>query len=88
VVFAIPQDRAASCSKTPAKAAMQVTALDRTRTHAGHRRFASLDNQVDTTTGTVKAKARLPTASSTLFPSQFVNVQLQVRTMKTPWWCR
>jgi membrane fusion protein, multidrug efflux system len=44
--------------------------------------FASLDNQIDTTTGTVRAKARFNNARLQLFPSQFVNVQLQVRTIQ------
>ena len=44
--------------------------------------FASLDNQVDTQTGTVRAKARFDNARAALFPSQFVNVQLQLRTIK------
>ena len=44
--------------------------------------FASLDNQVDTTTGTVRAKARFANSQMSLFPSQFVNVQLLVRTIE------
>jgi multidrug efflux system membrane fusion protein len=44
--------------------------------------FHSLDNQIDTTTGTVRAKARFNNARQQLFPSQFVNVQLQVRTIQ------
>ena len=44
--------------------------------------FASLDNQVDTQTGTVRAKARFNNTKLALFPSQFVNVQLNVRTIK------
>jgi multidrug efflux system membrane fusion protein len=44
--------------------------------------FASLDNQVDTQTGTVRAKARFNNTRLALFPSQFVNVQLNVRTIK------
>jgi multidrug efflux system membrane fusion protein len=44
--------------------------------------FASLDNQIDTQTGTVRAKARFSNAKLALFPSQFVNLQLNVRTIK------
>ena len=44
--------------------------------------FSSLDNQVDTQTGTVRAKARFDNTAGTLFPSQFVNVQLQLRTIE------
>ncbi|MES2415505.1 MAG: efflux RND transporter periplasmic adaptor subunit [Pseudomonadota bacterium] len=81
VVFAIPQDRAGELQK-PAAAGTRVTALDRTRANVLDTGvFASLDNQVDTTTGTVKAKARFANSQLTLFPSQFVNVQLLVRTI-------
>jgi multidrug efflux system membrane fusion protein len=41
----------------------------------------TLDNQIDTTTGTVKAKAIFPNGDSSLFPNQFVNVRLLVETL-------
>ncbi|MES2283987.1 MAG: efflux RND transporter periplasmic adaptor subunit [Pseudomonadota bacterium] len=82
VAFAIPQDRVSDLQQGAA-AAIKVTALDRTRaTVLDTGVFASLDNQVDTTTGTVKAKARFANSKLTLFPSQFVNVQLLVRTIE------
>ena len=66
-----------------AGASMEVKALDRTRTTVLDTGvFASLDNQVDIQTGTVRAKARFNNAQLALFPSQFVNVQLNVRTVK------
>ncbi len=82
VEFAIPQDHAAWLQHN-AGAFMEVKAFDRTRTtllDAGA--FASLDNQIDTQTGTVRAKARFNNARQQLFPSQFVNVQLQIRTIR------
>ena len=82
VEFAIPQDQAAAMQQD-AGAFMEVKALDRTRsTVLDTGVFASLDNQVDTQTGTVRAKARFNNARSALFPSQFVNVQLNVRTIR------
>ena len=83
VVFAIPQDMAGELQQSAvAGTVMKVTALDRTRSSAlDSGVFASLDNQVDTTTGTVKAKARFANSKLALFPSQFVNVQLQLRTI-------
>ena len=42
----------------------------------------AIDNQVDPTTGTVKAKARFQNARGTLFPSQFVNVRVDLQTLK------
>ena len=86
VVFSIPQDRAGELQQATAGgtgSAMTVTALDRTRaTVLDTGVFASLDYQVDTTTGTVKAKARFANSKLALFPSQFVNVQLLVRMIE------
>jgi len=39
-----------------------------------------VDNQIDTTTGTVKLKAEFPNGDNALFPSQFVNSHLLVET--------
>ena len=81
VVFAVPQDRVSDVLNA-AKTDMQVMALDRTRTGVlGSGTFASLDNQVDTTTGTVKAKARFANADSALFANQFVNIQLRIKSI-------
>ncbi len=81
VVFSVPQDRIADVMQS-SSAARQVLAFDRTRSNAlGTGTFASLDNQVDTTTGTVKAKARFTNADQALFPSQFVNIQLQIKSI-------
>lgn len=82
VEFAIPQDQAPMLQQN-AGAFMETKVLDRTRTNVlDVGVFASLDNQVDTQTGTVRAKARFNNARLALFPSQFVNVQLNVRTIK------
>jgi multidrug efflux system membrane fusion protein len=84
VEFAVPQDRIPDVqSRLAAAARMPVTALDRTRTtvlDAGT--FSTIDNVVDTQTGTVRAKARFPNAKATLFPSQFVNVRVLLRTIE------
>jgi multidrug efflux system membrane fusion protein len=41
----------------------------------------SLDNQVDTTTGTVRFRAEFPNKKLALFPNQFVNARLLVQTL-------
>lgn len=92
VQFSVPQDRVgdvlaaqgelAALAAKGGSAALAVTALDRTRkTALDQGRFSTLDNQVDTATGTVKAKARFENAAGTLFPNQFVNVQLLLRNI-------
>ncbi len=81
VAFAIPQDRLGDVQAAQRGGApLAVTAFDRTRTRAlAQGRFLTLDNQVDTATGTVKAKARFDNADGALFPNQFVNVRLLLR---------
>lgn len=84
VEFSIPQDSVPNLmQRINENAALSAVALDRTRTNTlDSGKFAALDNQIDTQTGTVKAKARFANAKSTLFPSQFVNVRLELRTIK------
>jgi multidrug efflux system membrane fusion protein len=84
VEFAVPQDRVPELQQRIAEGAtLSVTITDRTRTTTlASGSFAALDNQVDTQTGTVRAKARFTNEKLTLFPSQFVNVQLQLRTIQ------
>ncbi|WP_440087962.1 MdtA/MuxA family multidrug efflux RND transporter periplasmic adaptor subunit [Pseudomonas fragariae (ex Marin et al. 2024)] len=43
--------------------------------------LASLDNQIDVATGTLKFKARFDNRDETLFPNQFVNVRLRADTL-------
>ncbi|MFZ0522007.1 MAG: efflux RND transporter periplasmic adaptor subunit [Candidatus Acidiferrales bacterium] len=60
---------------------MSVDAFDRAQQHElAKGSLLTLDNQVDTTTGTVKLKAIFPNQDLTLFPSQFVNTRLLVDT--------
>lgn len=84
VQFAVPQDQVPEVQRRSAEGAvLPVTAFDRTRASVlDTGRFVALDNQVDIQTGTVRAKARFDNAGLTLFPSQFVNVQVLLRTIK------
>jgi multidrug efflux system membrane fusion protein len=84
VEFAVPQDRVPDImSRASTGATLAALAYDRTRTDVlATGRFAALDNQVDTQTGTVMAKARFDNDKMTLFPSQFVNVRLEMRTIR------
>jgi multidrug efflux system membrane fusion protein len=84
VEFAVPQDRVPELmTRMNEGASLSALAFDRTRTNMLEKgRFAALDNQVDTQTGTVMSKARFDNAKFALFPSQFVNVRLELRTIK------
>jgi multidrug efflux system membrane fusion protein len=80
VVFTLPADTVTKIQqRLGAGATLPTTVLDRTRTTVlGQGTFLTLDNQIDPTTGTIRAKARFANEDAALFPSQFVNVQLQV----------
>ena len=85
VEFAIPQDRVPEVQERLAQGAkLDATAFDRTRTRRlANGTFATLDNLVDTATGTVKAKARFTNTDNALFPNQFVNLRLLLRTVSS-----
>ena len=42
----------------------------------------AVDNQIDTTTGTVKVRAQFDNADNALFPNEFVNARLLVTTLE------
>lgn len=61
---------------------LEVTAFDRTDDHAIESgTLTSVDNLVDTTTGTVRFRAKFANADLALFPNQFVNARLLVDTL-------
>lgn len=60
---------------------LTVDAFDRTQqTKLSSGALLTFDNQIDTTTGTIKLKAVFPNRDSALFPNQFVNARLLVKT--------
>jgi multidrug efflux system membrane fusion protein len=84
VVFTLPADSVTVIQQQLHDGATLPTkVLDRTRSRVlGEGKFLTLDNQIDTQTGTVRAKARFENADGALFPNEFVNVQLQVSTIR------
>jgi multidrug efflux system membrane fusion protein len=62
---------------------IEVTAFDRARTHAlATGVLHTIDNQIDTTTGTVRVRAMFDNADGHLFPNQFVNTRVLVKTLR------
>jgi multidrug efflux system membrane fusion protein len=83
VIFTLPEDNLPEVMKrVRAGAALPVTAYDRTgATEIAKGKLDTVDNQIDTTTGTVKLRAIFDNNEETLFPNQFVNVKLLVNTL-------
>lgn len=84
VMFTIPEDSLPAVRKRLRDGAtLPVTALDRAqKNQLGQGKLATIDNQVDTTTGTVKLRAVFDNEDEALFPNQFVNVRLLADTVK------
>jgi multidrug efflux system membrane fusion protein len=61
---------------------LQVEAYDRTQQDLlGKGKLATIDNQIDTTSGTVKLRAEFDNRDGALFANQFVNTRLLVDTL-------
>jgi len=83
VVFTLAEDSLPSVMQQTKKGkALKVDAYDRSQAgHLATGKLSSIDNQIDTTTGTVKLRAQFDNKDSTLFPNQFVNTRLLVNTL-------
>jgi membrane fusion protein, multidrug efflux system len=83
-LFSLPQDQLPQVMARMKKGApITVEAYDRDNTtKLATGKLLTIDNQIDTTTGTYKLKAVFDNARNELFPNQFVNVHLLVDTKK------
>jgi multidrug efflux system membrane fusion protein len=84
VLFSVPQDSVPKVMKRfRSGEPMVVEAFDRDgRTLLATGKLATVDNQIDPTNVTVKLRAEFANDDETLFPNQFVNVQLLVEELK------
>jgi multidrug efflux system membrane fusion protein len=84
VIFTIAEDSLGEVQAQVSKgAALPVDVFDRAQeSKITSGRLLTLDNQIDTTTGTVKLRALFENKNNALFPNQFVNTRLLVRTLK------
>jgi membrane fusion protein, multidrug efflux system len=84
VIFTIPEDSLDAVQvRLRAHAKLSVDAFDRTALkNIASGQLLTLDNQIDTTTGTVKGRALFPNTDDLLFPNQFVNTRLLVNTLQ------
>jgi membrane fusion protein, multidrug efflux system len=83
VIFPIPEDDLPDVQpQLNAGTPLEVFAYDRANVkQLATGRVMALDSQIDTTTGTVKVRAQFDNADNALFPNQFVNAQLLVKTL-------
>ena len=85
IVFSLPEQNLEAVRDSFQGGAnkLEVIALDRTDAHPLDTTgtLQVVDNQIDTSTGTFKLRAIFNNPGSTLWPGQFVNVRLRVRTV-------
>ncbi|HEV2363245.1 MAG TPA: efflux RND transporter periplasmic adaptor subunit [Caulobacteraceae bacterium] len=83
VVFSLPEEDIGLLGpRASISGGLPVTALDRSGGEVlAQGVLSTVDNVIDTSTGTVKAKARFPNGAGKLFPNEFVNVRMLVTTL-------
>jgi multidrug efflux system membrane fusion protein len=83
VLFTLPEQTLPAIQKEHTAGDIAVLAVDRdNRTVLGTGTLAVIDNQIDTTTGTIRLKATYPNDDLRLWPGQFVNARLLLTTRK------
>jgi membrane fusion protein, multidrug efflux system len=84
VIFSVPEDNVSAVMKrVSAGAALTVEAFDRTNaTKIAAGKLLTVDNSIDITTGTIRLRAQFDNTDSSLFPNQFVNIQLLQDVLK------
>jgi multidrug efflux system membrane fusion protein len=84
VLFSVPEDNLPDIiQRWRSGATLTVEAYDRANSRLlATGQLATLDNQIDTTTGTLKLRALFANPDELLFPNQFVNARLLVNTMQ------
>jgi multidrug efflux system membrane fusion protein len=83
VIFTLPEQTLGGIHKQMESGELSVLAVDRDNsTTLDTGKLSVVDNQIDTTTGTIKLKAEFPNEHLRLWPGQFVNARLQLTTSK------
>jgi multidrug efflux system membrane fusion protein len=84
VIFTIPEDSLGPvAARLRAGAKLPVDAYDRTALKKiASGTLLTIDNLIDTTTGTVKGRSQFDNKNGVLFPNQFVNTRLLVNTLQ------
>jgi multidrug efflux system membrane fusion protein len=84
VVFSVPEDNLQAIRRRlNSGASLPVTAYDRGQSKVlATGTLSTIDNQIDTSTGTIKLRAQFDNTDEALFPNQFVNIRLQVDVVK------
>ncbi len=81
VIFTLPEESLAQINKAMSAGPVQVSAVSRDETTVFDQGTVQLvDNQIDQATGTIKLKAVFPNKQNSLWPGQYINARVLVRT--------
>ena len=81
VIFTLPEEDLTAVGAALAAGAVSVTTVSRdSSTELDRGTLTLIDNEIDQTTGTAKLKATFSNAHNTLWPGQYVNARVLVRT--------
>jgi membrane fusion protein, multidrug efflux system len=78
VTFSVPEARLADVRRYMAQGTLQVEARGQDGTDTDEGQLTFVDNNVDTTTGTIKLKGTFQNASRRLWPGEYANVKLRM----------
>jgi multidrug efflux system membrane fusion protein len=83
IIFTLPEDSLSQVlAQTHGNKSLEVDAYDRTQQKLLEKgKLITIDNQIDTVTGTVKLRAQFGNSKGELFPNEFVNTRLLVKTL-------
>jgi len=83
VIFSLSDRQLTNISREMANGPLKVIAEGRTdHQPLGEGTLALVDNQIDQSTGTIRLKATFPNGDHALWPGQFINVRLLLRTLQ------
>jgi multidrug efflux system membrane fusion protein len=85
VIFTLPEQSLGEIQRHQTESGLTVLAVDRDNsTTLDEGKLAVIDNQIDTTTGTIRLKATFPNPNLRLWPGQFVNARLLLEVRRGP----
>ena len=82
-IFTLPEEALPTLNRALEAGTVAVTAMSRdNKTELDNGTIALIDNQIDQSTGTIRVKATFPNPHNALWPGEFVNARVLVRTEK------
>jgi membrane fusion protein, multidrug efflux system len=82
-IFTLPEEALPTLNRALEGGSVRVTAMSRDgKTELDQGTIALVDNQIDQSTGTIRVKATFPNPHDALWPGEFINARVLVRTEK------